>query len=707
MSYGLKYTVPYKTLSDVDCIVNIEVKGYAGDSKELIGGGTPFVISTEENDLYLPMRLSSATLSVYGSDYLQDLYTSDPQGIRVTLLKDFMGKMEVYWVGFMTQDTFSQNFSNPEFIYEIECVSALSTLKYKKFDLEGDFVSFLDIIKRAVVQSNGGYGVINLPSAVQLKDGGNIYEGASIASANFFDELGEAMTYYEILEEIAKYLGCTFTTDRGDVFLLDYLGIKKGFNGYYQAFKDTNGYTLISGVRPVLDTRTVQELGYKGTGATLSRIAGKNKAVVNCSLYEVKNIIPEFGSDAVDSPFSGVQTVTHRKNSKSPQMRMVFKSVGSEKMRFYSAKKNGGSIEYTEHDGLVIGFLDTVGSRYIKSETFNTDNIPNKLNLDDEVMVRNYVSIPDAKNTGLILNQESPILKMVSDDSIIINIKTYFSFSCDIKLNREGQPESSGAPVEGILNSEANGEAGHDFDVQMRLSLKVGSWYYNGSEWVLTPSTFPVTFKIKDGDKPYGAYFSIENKNNYELGIDKLSGYIVNPPQSILSGVVELIVYAPYEPTLFYMSDVTGVRYSYLKNIKLDYQVQDLSSVYSDSDEDNDLIYENAITGDYIDPAEEIDLKICTNPDDKLCLSSVISNGKFLKEIKSLALNKTDIAEHLIIERIIDMFNAPRYQVNPTLSIGARAYSKITDTFLPGTLFVAGSEEDVKMERVTLNLIEL
>ena len=84
--YGLKYTIPFKTISDVDCIVNVELKDYIGSSVELIGGGEPFNIDTEDEDVLTPIRSSLATLSAYGSDYLKDLYTSDPQGIRIKLL---------------------------------------------------------------------------------------------------------------------------------------------------------------------------------------------------------------------------------------------------------------------------------------------------------------------------------------------------------------------------------------------------------------------------------------------------------------------------------------------------------------------------------------------------------------------------------------------------------------------------------------------
>ena len=137
MSYATKYTVPFQSISGIDYEVLIDVDGFVGTATELIGGGNVFTTEVDTGDVLEPIRSGSATLQVFGSDYLQDLYASNPQGIRVTLMKG----NEVMWLGYMTPDTFSQDFSRPEFLYDIECVEALSTLKYKKFSETTDTIT--------------------------------------------------------------------------------------------------------------------------------------------------------------------------------------------------------------------------------------------------------------------------------------------------------------------------------------------------------------------------------------------------------------------------------------------------------------------------------------------------------------------------------------------------------------------------------------
>ena len=163
----------------------------------------------------------------------------------------------------------------------MEAVAALSTLKYKNFDLTADFVSFSEIINKAIEYS--GYSGYYLTNSITA-DTESFYS-LRIASANFFDELGEAMTYYEVLEEIAKYAGCCFTPYGDKLYFLDYRAIKEGYNSYITE----QGTAVIS------DLKDVRE--YKGTGTKLSRIAGKNKATVNCSLYELDDLLPIFDDE--------------------------------------------------------------------------------------------------------------------------------------------------------------------------------------------------------------------------------------------------------------------------------------------------------------------------------------------------------------------------------------------------------------------------
>lgn len=692
--YGLKYTIPFKTISDIDCVVNVELKDYIGSSVELIGGGEPFSIDTEDEDVLVPIRSSLATLSVYGSDYLKDLYTSDPQGIRIKLLVNG----SVKWIGFLTPDTFNQDFSSPEFIYEMECVAALSTLKHKKFDLTADKVTFLDIIKRA--RDLSGYVDLYLTDSVRGKLDENIYELAGVASGNFFDELNEAMTYYEVLEEIAKYLvECTFTPFEDDLYLLDYLAIKKGFNGYHKYSGNTKTSVTLS------DSMEVNSVGYKGTGSTISRIPGKNKIAVNCSLYEVKDFLPNIDDAVEKSVWSGYSTVSYRKpysgKTVPPTHTLITVPLVCD---------DNSNVYYYYSDMTPIlsdqkPFTAEAYSALMKVVRYTSDNIPTKLSFDSELFVKNYSSRANALD-GKILQETHPVLNLKSEKRFFVHNKIYFAFSCEVQVNIENNDVSG---YDGIINTDPTEEASSDMEWRIPAKLRIGNYYYNGSAWTTTNSVFYVPIPIKKGSSKFGTLLKTKNTNTYTMGLGDLSGYIINPPSAPIFGDIELTLYAIYNASMASsLILLFGAKWTFIKNIKLEQTIQDLEGIYEFKEEKKDLIYESEISEDFIDEADDIDLKICTNTDGKISLSSVITDSGLLDGIKSLSVPFTGVAEEAIIEKALQIYDSPRCQINPTLNNVLLPYSLVTENHLPGSTFVVcGGEENVKMESCTYNLIEI
>ena len=47
MSYGLIYTIPFASLRNKSCIIEIEKEGYVGAPTELVGAGNPFTVDID------------------------------------------------------------------------------------------------------------------------------------------------------------------------------------------------------------------------------------------------------------------------------------------------------------------------------------------------------------------------------------------------------------------------------------------------------------------------------------------------------------------------------------------------------------------------------------------------------------------------------------------------------------------------------------
>ena len=706
MSYAIKYTVPFQSISGIDYNVLIEVDGFTGTPTELIGGDEVFITEIDDSDVLTPIRSGTATLRVFGSNYLQDLYTSNPQGVRVKLMKD----TELMWLGYMTPDTFSQDFSHPEFIYDIECVEALSTLKYKKFAETSDTITFIQLIKNAATLA--GYNDMYLTASVCGTMNENIYETCSIACGNFYDELGEGMTYYEILEELAKYLVCsTFTAYKGKLYLLDYHAIRNSVNGYYHY--DIAAQTAAESVT-LQDVTTTHTLGYRGTGAKITRIAGKNKATVNCSLYEVENIIPEF--DEEQSVFASMQEYTDSltQAGKTTSWSGIVRRYNQPKFTFYK-------YEFGTNNALIItetnnALTETeIGTTFVRTASYDNANIPRKLTFDNEVLVRAWGDMSDYQNnpTKRIPYNTGKLITIKSPKVVLVNQSTYFTVNFSVKYI--SSLITMGAQGTDPFQPYQYSEFSADTVMRVPCKFRIGGYIYNGTSWeVVNVSnenmTFNIEFELKKDTKAYGTYFSVKNTNPYNLGIGDISGHLINPVPAITSGICEFVIYQPSGDDVTY-GKIWKERYGYFKDIEIKYGQVNESAIYGDwikEGSKNDLIYENEIDDDYIEEADEIDLKICTNTDGKLALSSVLSGGNYAGNMQSLSLAKTDIAEKLILEKVIDTFNTPRFQINPTIANLVCPYSLMTDEGLTGVTFVVcGGETDWKMDNTTVNLIQL
>ena len=702
MSYGTKYTIPFKAINDIDHVIKIDVLDYTGESHELTGGATPIIIDIDTKDVLAPIRASKATVSVYGSDYLQDLYTSNPQGIKVSLFKG----EELIWLGFMTPDTFSQDFSRPEFIYEMECVSALNTLKYKKFAETGSKITFLQLIKNAALLA--GYTELYLTTAITDASSGNVYANSSVAVANFYDELDEAMNYYEILEEVAKYLVCsTFVPYKNALYMLDYKAIRNGLNQYYKYNPATTDAPLTVTLSHVVST---QELGYTGTGATLSRIAGKNKATVNCSLYEQENVVPKFDDEGSTFISGDPYNETYTEGKTEVERLGYIRYYDHPRFSFYKYEFGSGITLITEHHGKVSG--TEVGSCFVRTVDYDANDFPVKLDFDNEVLIKAYDELVQGK---LIPSGWGKLITIKSDKNIISTTETFMSINFALRFIRwsntviQEKDRFQPRAYPGI-NWSADG------DIKVGCILKIGDYIYNGTSWdAITPlnseMSFNVDVPVKKGGSVFGSLLKVGNKNTYLTGLEDLSGYLVNPPSSIIIGKCEFTILMHDYRTAPVLIQPGDYMFFYINDIKLDMSIQNTENIYGDwvdGESKNDLVYENDISDDYIEEADEIDLKICTAPTGKLCLSSVMTATGYQGNINSLSLNDTDIAEQLILKKIVSTYSAPRFVINPTVKNGLKPYSLVTDGGLPGVSFVnCGGEEDILMGSIETNLIEI
>ena len=258
-----------------------------------------------------------------------------------------------------------------------------------------------------------------------------------------------------------------------------------------------------------------------------------------------------------------------------------------------------------------------------------------------------------------------------------------------------------------------------DVTMQVPCILKVGNYIYNGTSWEIinglnNDKPFYIDIPLKKDEDAFGAYKSVPNTNSFLLGIGDLSGYIVNPLPVMTSGICEFTICQPKGSKTIDHGNLWNERYHYIKGIELAYAVSNTDNIYNDWAENkkkNDVVYENVISDTYVEEADEIELKICSYPDNykKLCYSSTYIGSDYLKTLKYTPLAISDLPEKILINKVIEYYKTPKYQVSiPINNKLVYPYTLITDSNLSGKTFLyAGNEIDYEYEKNTINLIEI
>lgn len=666
--YKQIYTIPFKSVEENSYNIVIEKKGYIGISTELVGASKPFVVEDYADFIFNPFKLSSATLSIYGGDYLRELFTPDPQGVRVKLLKN--GNIE--WVGFITNDTYSQDYSNSEFVYEIELINPISTLKYIKYESNLKIITFIQLIKDAVEKANAEIKTLYLPSSYTDSSNNNIYNLIKVLSNNFFDEQNEPMSYYEILEEIAKYLCLTISVKGDSVYFIDYTGIGKGFNGYYKYNLTTGSVTS----ETLYHTTSVQNLDYASNSSSLQINSGRNKVKAICSLYNIDSaIMHRLNKNGMMFLSSGEYIEVQKKDSKTAieELYSNVDNTGFETYLYFNPNPN----------------MLPLGSSFVGYAQFPTEEPPLQLNTEPLIIV-------DRGDTTPSPVAGKKILTMWSKGDIVTTGEEYFILNYDYRSTYHSKYD---------LFDKGGMTYSGDQLTTIDAEIKYGNLYYNGTGWQTTPTKFSTKVVRKDNEK-LSQWTAIKNDNDYKKRLGGYRGMVIKAPDGINIGNIEFTLYST-------AGSLIG-RWEHFRNIELNIAKPEEKlrfGSYIDENTENDIIYENDIDSLFEEEVDDIELKICTYPDDynRLCYSSTFISNKHLKSLKYNPLGINDKPEIILIKKIMDYYKEPKYQLTiPVNNKTLYPYSVITDSNITSKRFIyAGSEIDYEYEMNTINILEI
>lgn len=647
--------------------------------KELVAGGDPLNLNNNADDyLYTPMRLFGGTFTVVLDEYDFGLFASNDREIQIKIYRN----NSLFYTGFLTPSVYSQNYLDGyNFELQLEFVSALSALQSVEFVKNNDVtITLLQLVKDAISYTNNTYNNIYIPSTFGIK-----LNEISVSQDNFFDEENKPMTYYEIIEEIAKIFAWYVTDLNNNIYFVDvdYLGGCLQYNSTLSSYSAINlAQTIQENTVPNADNNT-----------KLSLLESYNKINVIASDYEADSdkLYPELSSLAIKNSTSYVEKVIDKK--------MYKKYWCYTPTQFILHRYSCNNGVWTEIN-LDSDITNKYGGAYcVKSTEYEIDPLPNRLDYTDSFWINQVYNDDDSH----LMYNESSNLKLIeiidnSTSNIIINsdYKLCLNWEAAVIVNLDGLMYP-----DGDINDLFDNVSGTP-QFSFIFSLQIGNYYYNGSTWTTNFSTFEVNCEA--GGDFISSYVEAENTGNFLYGVD-LEGYLINIDR-VLIGHPKLVV---YNANAYYFEDMLGINFSkvnprsfMLKNITLEAQKIDRSL----EREKKDTLYTNVNDSDNVKELDDVECKLTTKNDSQLSFSKLIYNGDFLDKCSNNITNSSEKLEELLVERNINQYSNFKLKIEQNFSNSLINPNAIMhNNYLNKDFYIIAQNYDIKQNNNQLTLI--
>lgn len=300
----------YANFKDINMVpYRVEIYTNAGglSEQELTLSGDPVIVSQEGSDLFAPIKGTTCTINIETNGGLFDLYTIDPQGVRVVVANLTTG--DVAFRGYATPMQYEQDWTTIDTL-SLECVDCVSSLKeidYQPIQGEKKYQSVYKIIRSCFVhafpddedsiyrwfrwywpQNN-----FTSPNDFTFQNTNETIHHIKLNEANFFDDDDEKTpwSYWDVLEEICKFFGVSLVCYNGAYWFVDYLFAATTVPSSYDFFMfdlDNNDY-------PVVKSKSLSFNPAEFSGGT-SQIATDdtfNLVAVNTNRYDIDEIAPD------------------------------------------------------------------------------------------------------------------------------------------------------------------------------------------------------------------------------------------------------------------------------------------------------------------------------------------------------------------------------------------------------------------------------
>lgn len=132
MAYGVKYSLTFSDVRGIKKRIDILKKNYGGSVLPMVCTGNPVMIEWKsDDDIYSPLVGSSCTINLMVTDAItyDQFFEFDEREYQVKIyFESSENTFSLYWMGYMTNDMYSEAMTSTPYTFSIKAIDGLGTL---------------------------------------------------------------------------------------------------------------------------------------------------------------------------------------------------------------------------------------------------------------------------------------------------------------------------------------------------------------------------------------------------------------------------------------------------------------------------------------------------------------------------------------------------------------------------------------------------
>ena len=728
----MKYTGSFVSLDENK--YNVEISNSSGSGTSTITfSGNPCIIewTGEQENIFKPIKYSSATFEYVSDQYYLDLYATTPLQ-NVIKISDVNNA--IIWQGYVTPNVYDNSYDYAKDVKTIECIDGLAVLEYLDYTTIGGgakkVVNVYDILKHCFNKTGLTYNYLYISDNVKLDKSQWSNNGITeipapdkaylsicyISECNFFDEDNVPMKCKEVLEEICKYFNLTMCADGQNIYMIDYNAIRNNINTYYRYTLSNGSITTVSLEKPhtIGNSTDLIESSNISIGNTY------NKVGVEADVYPFDKMIPDLFDDVEqvgDLYYNWL-------DAKDGYIFYMFLKNPNYKSYYYNKDT------YTSVTPSTINY-DTIqnyfGATLVKHsfEQHGDPGIVNSVNWSDYLLIHlhqagnaNYGNLPIFETNVSDLDER--ILANYNTYLIIDGTATYYDiegYTAKVEHSRDSDDYADSKVV--IPCSLCYG--GNKWYSDKATSTDIWGNTIQIGGWVDYETTFELPFYSNTHRDHYiGKDFDVRNNIMWYDGLESSKGRKILLDGGMQLANLKFTMYAPKTPSSSYRLDYIFIKDFSIKVETSKNYLNNTDFVYADelkniNTGNTNIVYENEINDSYIEEMGSIKNKIHTFAKEQVANSIVAfsitdKNSLFYATtVKVESLNgETMKEEEYTVSRLVEQYSTPSIILDVNLWDNLPMYSLISNSIIDSEKkFIINSKSiDLRKNIVTYNLIE-